>query len=240
MLRRMFVPIEKTLINTVNVPKPALNHVTDETKLLDLCSIDLSTAVQQTSEVLAKGGCVAVPTDTVYGLVTSSRFLHKLYDVKKRDHTKPVGLFVHSPSVIRHYADISVNDELLNKLLPGKVTLLFRRLAIEVTDNRTELIGFRIPDDEFVRQLCCRCDEPLAQTSANISGRPSAISPEEFVELWDSIDLIVVNSKREMDQRRQGSTIIDLSVDGFYKIRRDGCSLGFYESILRSYGLTRI
>lgn len=136
--------------------------------------------MKEVSAVLEAGGCAALPADTVYGLVTLLKFSPKLFFVKKRLPTKPVGLFVHSPDVIKRYAEQTVSDDLLNRLLPGKVTLLFRRIP-HMTDDfhfNTDLIGFRIPDDKFIQQLCKQFDEPLAQTSANLSGEPSAIRPE--------------------------------------------------------------
>lgn len=130
--------------------------------------------------MLNEGGCVALPTDTVYGLVTLLKFSPKLFFVKKRLPTKPVALFISNPSLIKKYAEQTVNDDLLNKLLPGRTTLLFRRIP-SMTDNflfNTDLIGFRIPDDQFVQELSQQFEEPLAQTSANLSGEPSAIRPE--------------------------------------------------------------
>lgn len=127
---------------------------------------------------MESGGCVALPTDTVYGLVTLLKFSHKLFLAKKRLLTKPVALFVHSPEMIKRYAEQTVSDQFLTRLLPGKVTLLFKRLPTVPDDFKTDLIGFRIPDDEFIQKLCQRFDEPLAQTSANLSGEPSAIRPE--------------------------------------------------------------
>jgi hypothetical protein len=44
--------------------------------------------------------------------------------------------------------------------------------------------------------------------------------------------LIVVNPDKRLDERRVGSTIIDLSEPGTYQIRREGCSLAYYEKIL--------
>jgi tRNA A37 threonylcarbamoyladenosine synthetase subunit TsaC/SUA5/YrdC len=65
----------------------------------------------------------------------------------------------------------------LNRLLPGAVTLLFNRKSSLPIDfnQQSQLIGVRVPDCQFIRELCRRVGEPLAQTSANISGNP--VSP---------------------------------------------------------------
>ena len=64
-----------------------------------------------------------------------------------------------------------MSKEILQDLLPGPVTLVFER-----TDQlnpglnpTTGLVGIRIPDHDFVRQLSLACEEPLALTSANVS-----------------------------------------------------------------------
>jgi tRNA A37 threonylcarbamoyladenosine synthetase subunit TsaC/SUA5/YrdC len=102
-----------------------------------------STALDEVQKVLLEGGCVALPSDTVYGLVTLLKFSPKLFFAKKRPPTKPVALFIHSPEVIKRYAEQTVDDQLLRKLLPGKVTLLFRRIP-GITDSfnfNTNLVG---------------------------------------------------------------------------------------------------
>jgi tRNA threonylcarbamoyl adenosine modification protein (Sua5/YciO/YrdC/YwlC family) len=142
-------------------------------------SLDKSSALKEVGSVLESGGVVALPSDTVYGIVTLLKFSPKLFYVKKRLPTKPVGLFISSPDVIKRYAELTINESLLNKLLPGRVTLLFKRIP-NMTDNlhlNNDLVGFRIPDNEFIQKLCQQFDEPLAQTSANLSGEPSAIKP---------------------------------------------------------------
>ena len=69
------------------------------------------------------------------------------------------------------WGKVTVSQEILQDLLPGPVTLVFER-----TDHlnpglnpTTRLVGIRIPDHYFVQQLCLRCEEPLALTSANVS-----------------------------------------------------------------------
>lgn len=60
---------------------------------------------------------------------------------------------------------------------------------------------------------------------------------QEFKTIWETLDMIVVNPEKQLDERREGSTIIDLSEPGTYHIQRDGCSLAYYEQILRDANL---
>ena len=69
---------------------------------------------------------------------------------------------------------------LLSKLLPGPVTVLLRRrtaLNSELNPTR-ESVGVRVPGDRLVRRLAQCCGEPLALTSANVSGERSTLAPK--------------------------------------------------------------
>lgn len=68
----------------------------------------------------------------------------------------------------------SVENSCLRRLLPGPVTLIFERspLLPPAFNRGHRTVGIRVPDHHFVRSLITRLgDEPLAQTSANISGQ---------------------------------------------------------------------
>ena len=73
---------------------------------------------------------------------------------------------------------MNISEKLLSELLPGPVTVVLERTAELNPDlNRgTSLVGVRIPDYDFIRDLTRACDEPLALTSANISNGPSAVN----------------------------------------------------------------
>ena len=75
---------------------------------------------------------------------------------------------------------MTVARSVLNELLPGPVTVVFNRtLRLNPALNPgTTLVGVRVPDYGFVRDLSRACGEPLALTSANKSSQPSTISVE--------------------------------------------------------------
>ncbi|KAI6241342.1 YrdC-like domain-containing protein [Aphelenchoides fujianensis] len=188
-------------------------------------SEDRSTAVRETIDVLNAGGCVALPTDTLYGLVTLLRFSARLFEVKQRDEGKPVGFFVHSPAVIRKFAVQTVEDGLLDRLLPGRVTLLFRRLdSVGLPQTTPSWSASAFP----TTSSCASCAETRTSRS------PRRVLPTCGPLLGPADRRL---SRRKMDEKRQGSTIIDLSEAGGYRICRPGCSLAAYEAILQEHGL---
>ncbi|XP_013876703.1 threonylcarbamoyl-AMP synthase [Austrofundulus limnaeus] len=186
---------------------------------------------------------VAVPTDTIYGLAClaqNSEAVRKIYDVKGRNEHKPLAICVGEIQEIYKYCKVKVKEGLLGDLLPGPVTLVFERSEALNADLNpfTSLVGVRIPDHNFMRRLCQMCGEPLALTSANISSQTSTVDVHEFQELWPKL-AVVVDGGPIGDQNRLGSTVIDLSVLGKYRVIRPGCALSSTLDVLESkYGLS--
>ncbi|XP_076008856.1 threonylcarbamoyl-AMP synthase [Genypterus blacodes] len=196
-----------------------------------------------TMNVLKEGHVVGVPTDTIYGLAClaqNTKAIRKIYDIKGRNGQKPLAICVGEIRDIFKYCKVKVKEELLADLLPGPVTLVFERNEILNTELNpfTSLVGVRIPDHAFMRRLCQMCGEPLALTSANISSHTSTLAVHEFEELWPRL-AVVVDGGPIGDESRLGSTVVDLSVQGKYRIIRPGCALSSTLEVLEhKYGLS--
>lgn len=199
--------------------------------------------------VLQQGGVIGVPTDTIYGiacLAQSSQSIRNIYNVKGRNGTKPLAICLGATEDIYKYCHVNVPDQLLQDLLPGPVTLVMERsdeLNKELNPY-TSLVGVRIPDHAFIRQLAQICSEPLALTSANVSTQPSTLSIEEFKDLWPVLSLVVDGGPigdLSSPECRLGSTVVDLSVSGKFTIIRPGCALISTLEILKNkYNLSSV
>lgn len=204
---------------------------------------DGAEVLRHTVKALKEGHVVAVPTDTIYGLAClaqNSEAVAKTYDIKGRNSQKPLAICVGEVQEIYKYCKVKVKEELLNDLLPGPVTLVFERSEVLNADLNpfTSLVGVRIPDHPFMRRLCQMCGEPLALTSANISSHTSTVAVHEFEELWPKLS-VVVDGGPIGDQSRLGSTVVDLSALGKYRIIRAGCALSSTVDVLNhKYGLS--
>jgi len=216
-------------------------------KVVRLNKIGLSgeeSPVRLAAELLNKGEVVAVPTDTIYGiagLVQNSEAVNKIYSIKGRNLSKPIAICLADITDIHTYAQVTVSDRLLASLLPGPVTLVFNRTQVlnRNFNPDTNLIGVRIPDNNFIRSLCSLTDSPLALTSANYSAGQSCLDVEEFSYLHSSLAAIFDNGRLgETKQARLGSTVTDLSTPGTYRIIRPGSALDLVQSVLDSAGLT--
>lgn len=95
-------------------------------------------------------------------------------------------------SLVSRYSKVAVPISLLQDLLPGPVTLIFERLPTipSYVNPSTSLVGFRIPNHQFLRELCSKYRQPLALTSANVSNGLSTLDIDEFSDIWSEIDII--------------------------------------------------
>lgn len=215
------------------VTQPALVHLTDR---------KLRSSAILAAKFLTEGRVVALPTDTVYGiaaLVQDKGAVQKLYTIKGRNFSKPIAICVSEIRDVFEWGDVTVPLELLNRLLPGPVTLAFERkpeLNQEFNPG-APLVAIRIPDHPFIRAVC-RKVQPLALTSANVSATDSTLEVGEFEVLFPQLAAVFDGGRLgDTPEARLGSTIVDLSKRGHYKITRDGCAKQETVRVLREFDL---
>ncbi|CAG7817920.1 unnamed protein product [Allacma fusca] len=108
----------------------------------------------------------------------------------------------------------------------------------------TNLVGIRIPDYPFIQHLAELHQGPIALTSANQSSEPSTLTPEEFQPLWPSLRLIFDGGNLGQSSEhlsRAGSTVIDLSSEGYFRIIRRGSAYSSCKQLLcDKYNLTEV
>jgi len=205
-----------------------------------------SKIVKKAAEYLRSESVIALPTDTLYGLACLAQHspaIKKLYQIKARDEAKPVAICVSEVSEVSEWGQVTVSDQLLGQLLPGPVTLVFQRSPLLNPDLNpgNDLVGIRIPDSWFIRQLVDHLRQPLALTSANLSGAQSTLAPEEFGDIWHQLKAVYHGGRiPDSPVARLGSTVVDLSVPGKYKIIRPGCAHQQTVRTLEQHGLENV
>lgn len=158
-------------------------------------------------DVLSKGGVVALPTDTVYGLAvdaTVPRAVEKLRNVKGRDG-KPFALFM-SRGSIRDYA-VFTKRKIIEYFVPGPITVVMKKKKAIKLPGCAETIGIRIPNTDFVLSLLNDYGRPLAVTSANRSGASPCTTAEEIARAFPEAEMIVDAGTLHS----QPSTVTDLT-----------------------------
>jgi len=156
-------------------------------------------AVERAGEVLRAGGVIAVPTDTVYGLVAdphNEEAAARIYGIKDRDPHKPLAALAAGADAAWALCE-AVPDEARRLALafwPGALTLVLRAgdlcpASLTAADG---FVGVRVPRCPFVCELARRGCGVLASTSANPSGGPDPLRAEDVIRLLGGgVDLVV-------------------------------------------------
>jgi L-threonylcarbamoyladenylate synthase len=154
-------------------------------------------AVQRAADVLRRGGLAAFPTDTVYGvgaLVSAADAVRRLYEFKGRAAEKALAVLVARPADLALVAaGLTPGAETLaRRFWPGPLTLVVpKHPALPEAVSALPTVGVRQPDHPVAQQLLALTG-PLAVTSANLSGRPSAVTAEEVLaQLGGRIELLL-------------------------------------------------
>lgn len=139
---------------------------------------------------LKNGAVLVLPTDTVYGLVcdaTSKKAVEKIFEIKKRNKSKPLPVFVKDIKMAQKYTVISARQkEFLNEKWPGAATFVMRaKKGLSPLVYKKGTIAMRHPDYKLIIEILKLLKRPLAQTSANISGSPATTKVKEVLELFN-------------------------------------------------------
>jgi L-threonylcarbamoyladenylate synthase len=174
--------------------------------------------VDQAAILLAEGGLVAFPTETVYGLgadATDDAAVARIYAAKQRPRFNPLILHVADTEAARAIAHFeSRADALAGRFWPGPLTLVLPRRA-DATISSLALAGLdtvalRVPGHPVAQKILTAVARPIAAPSANRSGRISPTTAAHVADdLRDAVDLIVdggawigVDHPRPLDRAR--------------------------------------
>jgi len=196
---------------------------------------DLSYAV----EVIQRGGLVAVPTETVYGLAGNgldAKAVAKIYDVKGRPAIKPLSLLVPDLSVAETVCtEIPESARLLAEAFwPGPLTIVLPSggAVPDIVTAGGDTIGVRCPDHPKTLEFLRLAGVPVAAPSANVSDKPSPKSAEDVLAYFDGkIDCVIDGGVCTLGVE---STIVLLTQDNFRILRQGALP---EEEITRVLGL---
>ena len=166
------------------------------------------------AEVLVRGGLVAFPTETVYGLGASAfdrRAVARIFRAKGRPADNPLIIHVAERSQIPLLASAipPVAERLMAAFFPGPLTVILPRhpaVPDEVTAG-LDSVGVRMPSHPGARDFLTACGVPVAAPSANRSGRPSPTDWRDVVaDLDGRIDAVLQGSASDVGLE---STVVD-------------------------------
>lgn len=153
---------------------------------------------QEAVRILRNGGVVAVPTDTVYGLAADAHNLSaidRVFEIKQRPSDLSLPLFLHDPDALSSVCGPAcvLARFFGGRFWPGAVTLVVPAapsLPRGVTRNGS--VALRVPDHALCQLIVRQFGRPITGTSANVSGKPPAQTPEEVKrQLGKQVDLVI-------------------------------------------------
>jgi len=186
--------------------------------------------IDETIKMLQKGGVIAFPTDTLYGVgadLDNEEAIKSLYDIKQRPLEMPLILLGSNKEQLMSYVlDWTEIAEKLSELFwPGGLTMILKKSfkVPEYVVSGMDSVGIRVPAHPVVIKILEEYGKPLATSSANMSGNPSPNTARMVSEELFETDLALLLDAGKTPSEEQ-STIIDLSGDEPIIIREGAVS----------------
>ncbi len=186
--------------------------------------------VREAADVLRRGGLVAFPTETFYGLgaaALDAAAVRRVFEVKGRPSSMPLLVLVDSAARLRHVA-IDVPERartLMDRHWPGALTLVFRaapQLPAELTAG-TGTVGVRVPNHRVARALVSQLGLPVTAPSANpTGGDPPTTADGVLAYFRDVLDLVLDGGPTPGGAP---STVVDVTVDPPRVLRQGAVTL---------------
>lgn len=182
------------------------------------------TNLEETIEVLKKGGVAIFPTDTAFGIgcrMDDEDAVKRVFKIKERSLDNAVLVLVDSIEMARAYVEIpdDVRKKLVDKYWPGGLSIFFKckegKVPGIVTAN-TPVLAVRWPDHKIMEEVVSKVGVPIVATSANRSGEATPYTLEELDEgVVEQVDTVL---KGECTYKKE-STIIDTTTTPWKTIR---------------------
>ena len=172
--------------------------------------------IKKAKKLLNKSECVAIPTETVYGLAAnaySDRACKKIFKLKKRPKNNPLIVHYYNYQKLRKDCNFNANFlKLYKRFCPGPITFILdlkkSSKISKITTNKKNTLAVRFPKHPIARNLLKELKFPLAAPSANLSSKVSAVSSSDVKEDFGKrIKYVLEGGKPSIGIE---STIIDL------------------------------
>ena len=194
--------------------------------------------IKKAKNLLNKRECVAIPTETVYGIAGnaySDTACKKIFRLKKRPVNNP--LIIHYYNLKKLKSDCDFNDDFLKlykRFCPGPITFILNQKKTskisKVATNKKNTLAVRFPKHPVARKLLKHLKFPIAAPSANISSRVSAVTSSDVKDdFGNKIKYILEGGKSSVGVE---STIIDLRKNPKI-LRLGGLEVGSIQKILK-------
>ena len=188
--------------------------------------------IQKAVEVLANGGIIAYPTDTVYGIgcdIFSKQSIEKIFLLKGKSKNSPLSFICPDLKDIAKYAHVTNPAyRVMRQLLPGPYTFILRgtRLVPKLMITKRKTVGIRVPDNNICLALLHELGHPIVSTSASFKNDIILNDPEEIdIHLGHALDLVIDGGILGTT----ASSVVDLTEEPFRIIRTGKGEVSYFE-----------
>lgn len=208
------------------------------TEKLEVFDIKRDSAnVLKACNILKRGGIVAIPTETVYGLAANTfdtQAIKNVFIAKGRPQDNPLIVHVSDMEMLKTVVDQVPQKamECAKRFWPGPFTMVLprgKKVPAEVSAG-LDTVAVRMPSHPVAHEIIKCSGLPLAAPSANLSGSPSPTAADHVLaDLDGRIDAVVVSDRAEVGVE---STVISLCVNPPRLLRPGGVTLEQLKEVL--------
>ncbi len=202
-----------------------------DTKIIEIDDRNIDNdLIGQAADIIKRGGIVAFPTETVYGLGANGlneEAVKNIYRAKGRPSDNPLILHISNieelDPLVREIPDLAY--ACMERFWPGPLTIIFKKsqLIPHIITAGLDTVAIRMPDHRIASKLISLSGVPIAAPSANLSGRPSPTKGIHVIEdMVGKIDMIIDGGDTGLGLE---STVLDLSTDRSTILRPGGITL---------------
>ncbi|MCL2448134.1 MAG: L-threonylcarbamoyladenylate synthase [Polyangiaceae bacterium] len=153
--------------------------------------------IRRAIEVLERGGLIAYPTDTVYGIgcdLMNKRAVDRIYEVRRMDRSHPLAFVCPDLSDIARYAMVDNQAyRVLRRFLPGPYTFILpsTREVPKLVQMKRKTVGIRVPASETARALARELGRPIISSTAARPGEDPFVDPREIADAFGELELVL-------------------------------------------------
>lgn len=175
-------------------------------------------AISKAAEILAAGGLVIYPTDTVYGLgcsIEDKNAIERIHLIKRQRADKPFSFVCSDLTHISSFAHVSnAAFKIMKHLIPGPYTFILPAAKMKqlpkILVSKRKTVGVRVPDSEATLAIVRQLGHPILSTSATGEGGVVLTDSSEIIDIYkNTVDLILDAGPLNSEQ----STVLDLTGD---------------------------
>jgi tRNA threonylcarbamoyl adenosine modification protein (Sua5/YciO/YrdC/YwlC family) len=184
--------------------------------------------IERAVDLLRRGGVIAYPTDTVYGLgcdINNRQAIERIHRMKQMKEGQLLSFVCPDLSDIARYGFVQdYAYRIMRRLVPGPYTFILQatREVPKVLHMKRKTVGIRVPKHEIALALARALGKPVASTSASLDGE-ILFDPREIEERFPDLDMVIDADGTSLTP----STVIDLSGDVPVVVREGAGSVDF-------------